>query len=191
MRKGTRFSALIVGGHQERSRRAGTENVPGIIGLGKACELAVYRTEEENSRVKELRDRLELSILYGVPYSRVNGGDAARLPNTSNISFECVEGEAILLHLDEFGICASTGSACSSGSLEPSHVLLGMGVSPTTAQGSIRFSLGIYNTREEIDTVSEIVPGIITRLRSISPLWAALKGARLTASGMTASGRTA
>jgi cysteine desulfurase len=186
VRKGTKFTPLIVGGHQENARRAGTENVPGIIGLGKACELAAYRLEEANARVKELRDALECSILSSVPYSRVNGGDAARLPNTSNISFECVEGEAILLHLDEFGICASTGSACSSGSLEPSHVLLGMGVSPTTAQGSIRFSLGIYNTREEIDMVSEIVPGIITRLRSISPLWTAMEGAGRTVSGATA-----
>jgi cysteine desulfurase len=153
-----RFSALIVGGHQEKSRRGGTENVPGIIGLGKACELAADRAAEENARVKELRDRLELSILSGVPYSRVNGGDVARLPNTSNISFERVEGEAILLYLDEFEICAFTGSACTSGPLEPSHVLLSMGISPATPQGSIRFSLSIYNTREEIDTVSETVP---------------------------------
>jgi len=179
VRKRTKFVPLIVGGHQERNRRAGTENTPGIIGLGKACELAANRAAEENARVRELRDRLELSILSGVPYTRVNGGEASRLPNTSNMSFEYVEGEAILLYLDEFGICASTGSACSSGSLEPSHVLLSMGIPPATAQGSVRFSLSVYNTREEIDTVIETLPGIINKLRGISPLWSAMRGARL------------
>jgi cysteine desulfurase len=178
VRKGMRFIPLIAGGHQEKNRRAGTENAPGIIGLGKACELAVHRGAEASARVKELRDRLELSTLSGVPFTRVNGGEASRLPNTSNISFECVEGEAILLHLDEFGICTSTGSACSSGSLEPSHVLLSMGISPATAQGSIRFSLSVYNTQEEIDAVIETLPGIIDKLRGMSPLWRAGKGAR-------------
>jgi cysteine desulfurase len=171
VRKGTRFMPLIIGGHQERNRRAGTENAPAIIGLGKACELAVRRLEEENTRVKQLRDRLEASILSKVPYTHVNGGDVPRLPNTSNISFEFVEGEAILLHLDEYGICASTGSACTSGSLEPSHVLLAMKVPPARAQGSLRFSLSIYNSHEDIDTVVEKIPAIVEKLRHMSPLY--------------------
>jgi cysteine desulfurase len=179
VRKGTRFRPFIIGGHQEKNRRAGTENAPAIIGLGKACELAALRMKEESTKVKRLRDRLEGSILSKVPYTHVNGADAPRLPNTSNISFEFVEGEAILLHLDEYGICASTGSACSSGSLEPSHVLLAMGVSPATAQGSIRFSLSIYNTREEIDIVVEKIQGIIEKLRNMSPLYhSKIKGLR-------------
>ncbi len=180
VKKGLRFNPFIVGGHQEQGRRAGTENVPGIIGLGKACELAADRAPEEGTTVGQLRDRLELSILSRVPHSRVNGADAPRLPNTSNISFEYVEGEAVSLHLDEFGICASTGSACSSGSLELSHVLLSMGISPATAQGSIRFSLSAYNTRQEIDTVIEAIPGIIDKLRNMSPLWRRRKGTHLT-----------
>jgi cysteine desulfurase len=171
VRKGTRFMPFIIGGHQERNRRAGTENAPAIIGLGKACELAARHMEEENTRVRQLRDRLEASILSKVPHTHVNGGDVPRLPNTSNISFEFVEGEAILLHLDEYGICASTGSACTSGSLEPSHVLLAMGVSPATAQGSIRFSLSIYNSEEEIDIALEKIPGIVQKLRNMSPLY--------------------
>jgi cysteine desulfurase len=178
VRKGVRFIPLMVGGHQEKNRRAGTENTPGIIGFGKACELVSYLGAEASARVKELRDRLELSILSNVPITRVNGGEALRLPNTSNISFEYVEGEAILLYLDEFGICASTGSACTSGSLEPSHVLLSMGISPATAQGSIRFSLSVYNTQKEIDGVIETLPGIIDKLRGMSPLWSARKRAR-------------
>jgi cysteine desulfurase len=171
VRKGTRFMPFIIGGHQERKRRAGTENAPAIIGLGKACDLAASRMEEENTRVQQLRDALEVSILSKVPYTHVNGGSMPRLPNTSNISFEFVEGEAILLHLSEYGICASTGSACTSGSLEPSHVLLAMGVPPATAQGSIRFSLSIYNSREEIDIALEKIPGIVEKLRDMSPLY--------------------
>jgi cysteine desulfurase len=171
VRRGTRFRPFIIGGHQEKNRRAGTENAPAIIGLGKACELAALRMKEESRRIKQLRDSLEGSILSKVPYTHVNGGDVPRLPNTSNISFEFVEGEAILLHLDEYGICASTGSACSSGSLEPSHVLLAMGVPPATAQGSIRFSLSIYNSQKEIDFVVEKIQGIIEKLRNMSPLY--------------------
>jgi cysteine desulfurase len=170
-RTGLKFKPYVIGGHQERNRRAGTENTPAIIGLGKACELAALRLEEENTRVKPLRDRLEKRILEIVPHTRANGSAVARLPNTCNISFEFVEGESILLSLDAEGICASTGSACSSGSLEPSHVLLAMGLTPTTAQGSIRFSLSLYNTEEEIDFVLEKLPPIIERLRSMSPLW--------------------
>ncbi|MBW2017260.1 MAG: cysteine desulfurase NifS [Deltaproteobacteria bacterium] len=171
VRTGTRFSPFLIGGHQERGRRGGTENTAGIIGLGKACEMAAENMEKENTRVKALRDKLETGILSLVPNTRVNGAGAERLPNTSNISFEFVEGEAILLLMDEHGICASSGSACTSGSLQPSHVLRAMGVPFTMAHGSIRFSLSIYNTEEEIDFVLEKVPPIIEKLRSYSPFW--------------------
>ncbi|MDD5458802.1 MAG: cysteine desulfurase NifS [Phycisphaerae bacterium] len=169
IRKGTRVAPYMVGGHQEGGRRAGTENVPGIIGLGKACELARQNTELENNEVKRLRDKLETAILKTCPDAMLNGDKDNRLPNTSNISFEFVEGEAILLMLDRFGICASSGSACTSGSLEPSHVLRAMGVPFTAAHGSIRFSLSRYNTEKEIDLVIEKIPGIINRLRELSP----------------------
>ncbi|MGD2125110.1 MAG: cysteine desulfurase NifS [Desulfobacteraceae bacterium] len=171
VRKGCKFSPFLIGGHQERGRRGGTENTTGILGLGKACELAALHMEEENARVKALRDKLENEIESRVPNCRVNGERLKRLPNTTNISFEFVEGEAILLTMDEFGICASSGSACTSGSLQPSHVLRAMGVPFTMAHGSIRFSLSIYNTEEEIDFVIEKVPMIIERLRSLSPYW--------------------
>lgn len=171
IRKGTKFTPFLIGGHQERGRRGGTENTASIIGLGKACELAVQRMDEENRRVKKLRDKLEREILTRVPNCKVNGGEAERLPNTSNISFEFVEGEAILLLMDKFGICASSGSACTSGSLQPSHVLRAMGVPFTMAHGSIRFSLSTYNTEEEIDFVAEKVPSIIEKLRNFSPFW--------------------
>ena len=173
VRKGTKFSPFLVGGHQERGRRGGTENTASIIGLGKACELAAAHIRDENSKVKGLRDRLENELLARVPNSRVNGDVSSRLPNTSSISFEFVEGEAILLMMDEFGICASSGSACTSGSLQPSHVLRAMGVPFTMAHGSIRFSLSIYNTEEEIDFVIDKVPPIIERLRDLSPYWKA------------------
>jgi cysteine desulfurase len=173
VRKGTKFSPFLIGGHQERGRRGGTENTPGIIGLGKACELATLRMDEENGRVKALRDKLENGLVTRVPNSRVNGDPTSRIPNTSNISFEFVEGEAILLMMDEFGICASSGSACTSGSLQPSHVLRAMGVPFTMAHGSIRFSLSVYNTEEEIDFVLDKVPGVIETLREISPYWKA------------------
>ena len=169
VRKGTRLSPIILGGHQEAGRRAGTENVPGIVGLGKACELAQKNIEEENKKVKHLRDKLEQEILEKCPDCRLNGDKDNRLPNTSNISFEYVEGEAILLMLDQYGICASSGSACTSGSLEPSHVLRAMGVPFTAAHGSIRFSLSRYNTEEEVDYVIEKMPPIINRLRELSP----------------------
>jgi cysteine desulfurase len=173
VRKGTRFSPFLIGGHQEKGRRGGTENVPSIIGLGVACELAARNLEKENTFVKSLRDRLENALLERVPNSRVNGDRQNRLPNTSNISFEYVEGEAILLRLNEFGICASSGSACTSGSLQPSHVLRAMGVPFTMAHGSIRFSLSIYNTETEIDFVIEKFPPIIEELRALSPYWEA------------------
>jgi cysteine desulfurase len=169
VRKGTRLSPFMLGGHQEAGRRAGTENVTGIIGLGKSCELAAKNIEEENRRVKYLRDKLESAILKSCPDSRVNGDRKNRLPNTTNISFEFIEGEAILLMLDKYGICASSGSACTSGSLEPSHVLRAMGVPFTAAHGSIRFSLSRYNTEEEVDYTIQIMPGIVNRLRELSP----------------------
>ena len=169
VRKGTRLSPYMLGGHQEGGRRAGTENVPGIVGLGKACELAARNIEEENRRVKDLRDKLESAILKSCPGSRLNGDRQNRLPNTSNISFEYIEGEAILLMLDRYGICASSGSACTSGSLEPSHVLRAMGVPFTAAHGSVRFSLSRYNTEAEVDYTIEKMPEIVNKLRELSP----------------------
>jgi len=171
IRRGTKFSPFLIGGHQEKERRGGTENAPGIIGLGKACELAAKNLDKENTYVKKLRDRLEREILKKIPQSRVNGDTGNRLPNTTNISFEYVEGEAILLLMNELGICASSGSACTSGSLQPSHVLRAMGVPFTMAHGSVRFSLSIYNTEKEIDFVIEKMPAIIERLRGMSPFW--------------------
>ncbi|MDO9123875.1 MAG: cysteine desulfurase NifS, partial [Deltaproteobacteria bacterium] len=171
IRKGTKFSPFMIGGHQEKGRRGGTENVPYIIGIGKACELAKKHLEEENTRVRALRDYLEVKILEKVPNTLVNGDRNNRLPNTLNVSFEYVEGESILLLLSDLGICASSGSACTSGSLEPSHVLRAMGVPFTAAHGSIRFSLSIYNTKEEMDYIIEYLPPIIQRLRDISPFW--------------------
>jgi cysteine desulfurase len=171
IRKGTRFSPFIIGGHQERGRRGGTENVPYIIGLGKACQLANRSLEGENERVKALRDKLEKGILQTIPKVLINGSQKERLGNTLSISFEYIEGESILLLLNKLGICASSGSACTSGSLEPSHVLRAMGVPFTAAHGSIRFSLSTYNTEEEIDYVLEHLPPIIARLREISPFW--------------------
>jgi len=169
VRRGTRLRPFMLGGHQEGGRRAGTENVPGIIGLGKACELAAKNIREENEKLKKLRDRLENAILKSCPDCRVNGDRKNRLPNTTNISFEYIEGESILLLLDTHGICASSGSACTSGSLEPSHVLRAMGVPFTAAHGSIRFSLSRYNTEEEVDYTIEKLPGIVNRLRQLSP----------------------
>jgi cysteine desulfurase len=169
IRKGTRFSPFMIGGHQEHGRRGGTENVAGIVGLGVACQLAKKFMEEENTRVRSLRDKLEKAILEKIPNTRINGHPQLRLPNTTNIGFEFVEGEAILLMLDEFGIAASSGSACTSGSLTPSHVLRAMGVPFTFVQGSIRFSLSRYNTEEDIDYIIDKLPPIISRLREISP----------------------
>jgi cysteine desulfurase len=169
VRRGTRIGTFMHGGHQESGRRGGTENVPGIIAMGKACELAMRYMEEENIRVKALRDRLEQGILNTCPDCFVNGDMDNRLPNTSNISFEYIEGESILMMLDKFGICASSGSACTSGSLEPSHVLRAMGVPFTAAHGSIRFSLSRYTTRQEVDFVIEKIGPIVNRLRDLSP----------------------
>ena len=171
IRRGTKFKPMVVGGHQEKGRRAGTENVPGIVGLGKASEMAGAHLEELGTRVRQLRDKLEQALLEAVPRVMANGGEAERLPNTASIAFEFVEGEAILLMMNELGICASSGSACTSGSLEPSHVLRAMGVPFTAAHGSIRFSLSHYSTEEEIDFIIDKMPAIIARLRGMSPFW--------------------
>ena len=171
VKRGVRFHPFVIGGHQERGRRAGTENLASVIGLGKAAELALAGIEEENTRVKALRDRLEQSVLETIPAVRINGDPEHRLPNTANISFEYIEGESILMLLDMHNICASSGSACTTGSLEPSHVLRAMGVPYTAAHGSIRFSFSRYNTDEEVDKVLEVLPPVIARLREISPYW--------------------
>ena len=178
IRKGTKFSPFLMGGHQEKGRRAGTENHSSIVALGRACTLAAEMMEEENTRVKALRDRLEKGLLETIPNCFVNGDLDNRLPNTCSISFEYVEGEAILLMMNEFGICASSGSACTSGSLEPSHVLRAMGIPFTAAHGTIRFSLSTDNTDEDIDTVIENLPGIIHTLRQMSPFWAEAMAAK-------------
>jgi cysteine desulfurase len=169
VRRGTRFYPYIIGGHQERGRRAGTENVASIIGLGKACELAKQHLAGEAGYLARLRDKLEKALLEQCPDAEVNGDTAQRLPNTTNISFQYVEGEAILLRIDEHGICASSGSACTSGALEPSHVLRAMGVPHTAIHGSIRFSLSRYNTEAEVDKVIAVMPAIIRNLRDLSP----------------------
>jgi cysteine desulfurase len=172
LRKGTKFAPFMVGGHQEKGRRGGTENTAAIIGLGKAAELAIGHLEENGyERIARLRDKLENNLLEKVPNTMVNGDRDHRLPNTSSIAFEYVEGEAILLMMNEHGICASSGSACTSGSLEPSHVLRAMGVPFTAAHGSIRFSLSRYNIEEEIDFILEKLPPIIENLRQLSPFW--------------------
>ncbi|MFO7984469.1 MAG: cysteine desulfurase NifS [Desulfatiglandaceae bacterium] len=171
VRKGTLFSPFLIGGHQEKGRRGGTENTPGIVALGKASELALAHMARENTEVRRLRDKLESELISRIPNCRVNGGQAERLPNTTNISFEFIEGESILLMMDELGMCASSGSACTSGSLQPSHVLRAMGVPFTMAHGSVRFSLSIYNTEDEIDFVIENTPPIIEKLRGLSPYW--------------------
>lgn len=176
VRKGTKFQPLFVGGHQEKGRRAGTENVPGIVGLGAACALAPTHLEDLQTRVRGLRDRLEEELLQRVPNAVVNGDRDQRLPNTTSVAFEYVEGEAILLMLNESGICASSGSACTSGSLEPSHVLRAMGVPFTSAHGSIRFSLSTYTAAAEVDAIVERVPAVIARLREMSPFWRAAAG---------------
>jgi cysteine desulfurase len=169
IRKGVALEPLLHGGHQEDGVRAGTENVPYIIGLGVACDLAAKKMDEENNRVRHLRDRLENELLTRCSGAKLNGQKENRLPNTTNISFENIEGEAILLHLDENGIAASSGSACTTGSLEPSHVMMAMGIPYTFAHSSTRFSLSVYTTDNEIDEVIRVMPGIVDTLRNISP----------------------
>ena len=169
LRRGTRLKTFMLGGHQESGRRGGTENVPYIVGLGKAVDLAAANMDEERRTLTRLRDKLENGLLATCPDARVNGDRVNRLPNTTNISFEYIEGEAILYHLSDLGVCASTGSACAAGSLEPSHVIRAMGVPFTAVHGSVRFSLSRYNTEAEIDYVLEHMPRIVRKLRDISP----------------------
>jgi cysteine desulfurase len=171
VRKGVKITPLLQGGYHEKNRRAGTENVAGIAGLGKVSELTAKNMKEETGYVKSLRDRLEKGILTNIKHTYLNGHPEKRLCNTTNISFEYLEGESIILNLDMEGVGVSTGSACTSGSLEPSHVLTAMGIDPVRTQGSIRFSLGKGNTTEDIDYVIKILPPIIERLRKMSPLY--------------------
>ena len=169
VRRGTKLKPFLLGGHQEGGRRAGTENVPYIVGLAKACELARLNMAKEAVQLTALRDRLEAGILAQCPNVRVNGDKAHRLPNTLNVSFEYIEGEAIAYHLSDLGICVSTGSACASGSLDPSHVIRAMGVPFIAVHGSVRFSLSRYNTAEEIDYALAKIPPVIRNLRALSP----------------------
>ena len=171
LKRGTRFRPLLRGGHQERGRRAGTENVTSIVGLGKAAELAMAQMEVENTAVKAMRDRLQEGILAAVPNCFPTGDVNNRLPNTASIAFEYIEGEAILLLMNKVGIAASSGSACTSGSLEPSHVMMAMGIPYTAAHGTVRFSLSRYNTMEEVERVIAEIPGIVAKLRKLSPYW--------------------
>lgn len=171
LRRGVRFRPLLRGGHQERGRRAGTENAAAIVALGEACEMAMEHMEFENTKVKAMRDRLEEGILSAVSHCFVTGDPDNRLPNTANIAFEFVEGEAILMLLNKQGIAASSGSACTSGSLEPSHVMRAMDIPYTAAHGSVRFSFSRYNTMEDVERVIEAVPPIMAQLRKLSPYW--------------------
>ena len=170
VKRRTRFEPYVIGGHQERGRRGGTESVANIIAFGRAAELAMATLHDENTRVRALRDRLEGWVLANIPNTVRNGAREPRLPNTSNIAFDFVEAEAVLMLLDQVGICASSGSACTTGSLDPSHVLSAMGVVPMRARGSVRFSLGIYNTAEDVEYLLQHLPRIIQKLRDISPL---------------------
>jgi cysteine desulfurase len=170
IRKGTRISSFMHGGNQERGRRASTENVPGIVGFGKAAEIAQQEMLEEAQKLTALRDRLIEGILRGIEYTQLNGHPVKRLPNNVNVSINYVEGESILLNLDLDGICASTGSACSSEDLEPSHVLVAMGLPHLQAHSSLRFTLGKWTTEEETNKVLEVLPGIVSKLRAMSPL---------------------
>jgi cysteine desulfurase len=171
VRRGTRCRPFMLGGHQEDGRRAGTENVPYIIGLSKALSLATEHREEDEARIEKLRDRLEKSLIEKIPSVQVNGKGAPRLPNTLNISFHYIEGEGMLFQLSALGICASSGSACTSGSLEPSHVLRAMKVPFTAIHGSVRFSFSRYNTDEDVDLVLEVFPQVVANLRKLSPYW--------------------
>ncbi len=171
IRKGTRVAPLIFGGAQERKQRAGTENIPGIVGLGKAAELAAAEMDEMTEKLVYLRDKLIKGILDTIPYSRLNGHPTERLPGNCNISFSYIEGESLLLLLDALGIAASSGSACTSGSLDPSHVLMAIGLPHETAHGSLRLTLDRQNTEDEIDFILEKLPPIVQRLRDMSPVW--------------------
>jgi cysteine desulfurase len=171
IRRGTPCRPLLIGGHQEEGRRAGTENVPYIVGLAKAVDLVAENHDEEETRIRALRDRLERKLEERIPAVQINGGAATRLPNTLNISCHYIEGEGMLYQLNEYGICASSGSACTSGSLEPSHVLRAMSIPFTAVHGSIRFSFSRYNTEDDINHIIEVFPQVVANLRRLSPYW--------------------
>ena len=175
VKKGTPLVPLIHGGHQEGGRRAGTENIPGIVGLGKACEIANRDMESQSKHIAKLRDRLYKGVIDKLDHVKLNGHPVNRIPNTLNLSFEFIEGESLLLNLDLEGIAVSSGSACTSGSLKPSHVLTAMDITPEIAQGSLRFSLGLGNTEEDVEYVLGVLPEIVNRLRSMSPLYSSRK----------------
>jgi cysteine desulfurase len=170
VRRGVTFPPFIMGGHQEKNRRAGTENVAGIVGMGAAAESIRKNLVQESEKIRGLRDQLEDALLESCPDCRINGRKSERLPNTSNVSFRYLEGESILVLLDQFGICASTGSACTAGSSEPSHVLRAMAVAPDWLQGAVRFSLSRFSTAEEVRYVNEKAPLIVQRLQGLSAL---------------------
>jgi cysteine desulfurase len=178
VKKGVKLFNLIHGGAQERARRAGTENVPGIVGLGKAIELATGHLEEESKRLTYLRDKLIKGAMDNIPYTRLNGHPVKRLPNNFNVSFQYIEGESLLLNLDMKGIAGSSGSACTSGSLDPSHVLLAIGLPHEIAHGSLRLTLGAVTTEEDIEYVLEVLPEIVGKLRQMSPLYEKVKGGK-------------
>ena len=171
VKRGARITPLIHGGHHERNRRGGTENVPGIVGLGKACDIAARDMDKENEHLLNLRARIEKGLMERISHVRLNGHPEKRVANTANISFEFIEGESLLLNLDMLGVAASSGSACTSGSLEPSHVLTSMGLKPEQSHGSVRFSMGRTSAIEDVDLIIEKMPAIVARLRSMSPLW--------------------
>jgi cysteine desulfurase len=176
-RRGTPCKAFLIGGHQEEGRRAGTENVPYIVGLATAARLAAQDHDQVDARIRRLRDRLQQAIEQTVPYVQVNGKDAPRLSNTLNVSCHFVEGEGMLYQMSDFGICASSGSACTSGSLEPSHVLKAMNIPFTAVHGSIRFSLSRYNTEADVERIIEVFPRVVANLRRVSPYWDSEKNA--------------
>jgi cysteine desulfurase len=186
IRKHVKYQPYLIGGHQERGKRGGTENVASIVGFGRAAELALFHLDEENKRVRGLRDRLEDTILRAIPGTIRTGAKEPRLPNTSNIGFDGVESESLLHELDKLGICVSSGSACTTGSLEPSHVLSAMGLKPLRARGCVRISLGIYNTDEEVDYFLEHVPSIIEKLRAKSPHKTSARATTTETAGRTA-----
>ena len=170
IRRGVKYQPFVIGGGQERGRRGGTENVAGIVAFGRAAELAAARVQDEGTRIRAMRDKLENGILSNIAGTRLNGAKEPRLPNTSNIAFNGIEAEGVLMLLDQAGICASSGSACTTGSLEPSHVLTAMGCGAGRARGSLRFSLGEYNSEDDVDHCLDELPGIIQKLRKFAPI---------------------
>ncbi len=177
IRRGSRCRPFMIGGHQEGGRRAGTENVPYIVGMARAVSLAAETHDADMQRIEAYRDRLETALSETIPFLEINGGGAPRLPNTANVSCHFIEGEGMLYQLSSHGICASSGSACTSGSLEPSHVLRALHVAFTAVHGSVRFSFSRYNTEEDVDRIIEVFPEVVANLRKLSPYWNSETGA--------------